>query len=568
LIDHGIRFSLVRGLLTAALLAVSLHPGAKDVSAQVVEETMVPRGRVRFQAFVKFEAWDQRFGRLPDGSEPLERLGDDLTDPTSLSLFPGMPTLQEIVRDVSGDGTFTPVMGSTDGRITQDLTGVDWGIDVGVFDWLTVGAVLPWVRPRTVVDVFFAPDSLGGNVGLNPTITAPTTVTSFLGSTLAADAASAANATTICAGGLTPACATAQALAQRAREFNSSVQSAYGATPFFPLSTSMAGMALDQAALALSADLVAAGLTGLSAMALATDLLTTDGFPLLTATPGSGIEAAALESRSGIYAPGDARLTARVRLLDNLTPRWTSPRAGTERAEDDPTMEAGAAQEFVEPREGAVRARDGGIGYRVTASFMAQLPTGTVEHPDVLLDIGAGKGTSAYEGGLFATVLFGRRFGVSTGGRYAVQGGASLVKRVAPPELVMPPVLTRTDVIWTPGFYVTFEVAPTLQISNALAIIGEYRFFQKGRDRVELLSPNPDLDPMVLSVESGIKTHQIGAGLRYDTVTPWMLGDAPRAVEIHLRLLTTIAGSGGHAPKSTRVEAGIRLFRRLWGPRH
>jgi hypothetical protein len=530
---------------------------------------MVPRGRVRFQAFAKFEAWDQRFGRLPDGSEPLERLGDDLTDPTSLSLFPGMPTLQEIVRDVTGDGMYVPVMGSTDGRITQDLTRVDWGVDVGVFDWLTVGAVLPWVRPRTVVDVFFAPDSLGGNVGLNPMITAPTTVTSFLGSTFAADAAATANATSVCAGGLTPACSTAQALAQRTREFNSSVQSAYGATPFFPLSGSPAGMALDQAALALSADLVAAGLTGLSAMALATDLLTTEGFPLLPAVPGSGIEATPLETRPGIYTPGDARLTARVRLLDNLTPRWTGPEPLDDRAlgESESNVDAGASQEFVEPREGAVPAREGGIGYRVTASFMAQLPTGTVEHPDVLLDIGAGNGNSAFEGGLFATVLFGRRFGLSAGGRYAVQGAASLVKRVAPPELVMPPVLMRTDVIWTPGFYVTFEVAPTLHLSNALAIIGEYRFFHKGRDKVELLSPNPDLDPMVLSVESGIKTHQIGAGLRYDTVTPWMLGDAPRAIEIHLRLLTTIAGSGGHAPKSTRVEAGIRLFRRFWGPR-
>jgi hypothetical protein len=44
-----------------------------------------------------------------------------------------------------------------------------------------------------------------------------------------------------------------------------------------------------------------------------------------------------------------------------------------------------------------------------------------------------------------------------------------------------------------------------------------------------------------------------------------MRGEAPRALEVHVRLLSTIAGSGGQVPKTTRVETGIRLFRRVWG---
>ncbi|MBW2460146.1 MAG: hypothetical protein JRH11_00780 [Deltaproteobacteria bacterium] len=568
--------------------------GAGALSAQVLNETMVPRGRIRVQAHAVFDAWDSRFGRSADGSESIEALGDDLTDPTSLSLFPGMPTLQNIVRDVTGDGGFSPVVGSTDGRITQDITRANWGIDVGVFDWLTVGAMLPWIRPRTALDVFFVPDSLNGNLGLNPTITAPASVTTFLGSTLAADAAAQANATTICAGGLTPACATAQALSQRAREFNASVQGAYGATPFFPLSSSTAGMALDQAAATLSADLVAAGLSGLSAMALATDLLSTEGFPLLPAVAGSGIQAAALESRPGIWAAGDIEVSARVRLLDNITPRWTATRTGEtglsgvgsgaarSGAESGTVGDVGtgsgnpgtpdgersaSTEEFIEPRAGAVLPSGGGIGYRVTASFKARLPTGTAEHPDILLDIGTGQGQTDFEGGMIATLLFGRRFGLTAGGRYGIQTSTSLIKRVAPLDLAMPPVSTRTDVIWTPGFYVTLEVAPTFHLSDALVLAGEYRFFHKGRDEFELVSPNPALDPTVLSIESGMKMHQIGGGLRYDTVTPWMLGEAPHPLELHLRLLTTIAGSGGHTPQSTRIEAGLRVFQRIWGPR-
>ena len=547
---------------------------APPLTAQVMDQTMVPRGRIRLQAHPTFESWDTRFGRLPDGSKTKEQLGDDLTDPTSLTLFPGMPSLQNIVRDVTGDGAYLPVLGRTDGRITQDITQVDWGLEIGLFDWLTLGAVLPWVRPRTVLDVHFVPDTENGNLGLNPTITAPASVTTFLGSTMSADASASANAATICSGGLTPECATAQALAQRMREFNTAMTGAYGATPFFPFASSPSGLALQQAATTLSADLIAAGLLGLHPMALGADVLSTEGFPLLPAVAGSGINAAALETRSGIYAVGDVEVSARVRLLDNLTPRWTEPIESGEavrRVEPDlgPESEASTRTDrFIEPPEDAVRAAVGRIGYRLVGSFMARLPTGAPDHVDVLLDHGTGQGQLDLEGGLFATLLFGRRIGLSVGGRYAVQGSTSLTKRVAPPELAMPPASTRAEVMWTPGTYLTIEAAPTLHLSGALTISGEYRFFHKGRDQYQLINPDADLDDAVLEVESGITMHQIGGGLRYDTVTPWMLGEAPRPMEIHLRLLTTIEGSGGHVPESTRIEAGIRLFKRFWGPRN
>ncbi|MGY8777483.1 MAG: hypothetical protein ACKVIN_05100 [Longimicrobiales bacterium] len=562
----------MRFRLFGALFAMLLS--APPLTAQVMDQTMVPRGRIRLQAHPTFESWDTRFGRLADGSKTKERLGDDLTDPTSLTLFPGMPSLQNIIRDVTGDGAYLPVLGTTDGRITQDITKVDWGLEIGVFDWLTVGAVLPWVRPRTALDVHFVPDTENGNLGLNPTITAPASVTTFLGSTMSADASSAMNAATICSGGLTPACATAQALAQRAREFNTSMTGAYGATPFFPFASSPSGLALQQAATILSADLIAAGMLGLQPMALGTDLLSTEGFPLLPAVAGSGIDAAALETRPGIYAMGDVELSARVRLLDNLTPRWTGPiESGESRAgsgsDRGPESEASTTtNEFIEPREGAVRPSEGGIGYRVVGSFIARLPTGSPDHVDILQDHGTGQGQLDLEGGLFATLLFSPRIGLSIGGRYAVQRSTSLTKRVAPPELAMPPASTRTEVMWTPGTYVTIEAAPTLHLSDALTISGEYRFFHKGRDQFDLISPDPDLDATVLEVESGVTMHQVGGGLRYDTVTPWMLGEAPRPMEIHLRLLTTIEGSGGHVPESTRIEAGIRLFKRFWGPRN
>jgi hypothetical protein len=516
-------------------------------TGSVVDETLVPHGRVRLQLGVIFSRWDTRFGRLPDGSEPLEKLGQDLTDPTSLSLYPGMPTLQDAVQNVTGLADFDPILGSTDGRVTQDITTIDFGASVGVFDWLTLGAVLPWVQTRTVIDQYFAPDSINGNLGLNPTISNRSGVDSFLGSAATADVLAAQNALTACAPGPSTACSDAQALSGRTSTFSSSMQSAYTATPYFPLVGSEAADALSQEAQQLSAELVAAGLSGLAPLALGTDVLTTDGFPLLPSVAGSGIEAAALQGRKFLYGAGDLELSARVRLLDNLTPEWST-------------------QETYPTERSALHAAGPWFRYQLTASFLTRLPTGMNEDPQILLDVGRSDAQMDFEGGATAMLRFGQKFGLSAGGRYGIQGSTTLVKRVAPLELAMPPVSTQREVTFDPGFYMVVGVAPIFHITDGLTVHGEYRFYHKGRDQFELVSPDPTLDPTVLEIESGIKQHQMGAGLRYDTVAPWREGSGGFPLEIHLRLLHTYAGSGGHTPQVTRVETGLRVFRRIWGP--
>ena len=522
------RLSLTTALLTTILAAPSL-------SAQALDQTMVPRGRLRLQASPIFWSWDTRFGRAADGSESTERLGDDLTDPTGLALFPGIPTLTQIVRQVTGDGAYDPVLGPTDGRITQEMTRIEFGGDIGVFDWLTIGAVVPWVRNRTAVDLIFRPDTINGNLGLNPTITDPGGVNAFLVSTMSADAAAQSNATSMCSGGPSAPCTSAQALATRTSGLNSSLQAAYAASPFFPLVGTTEGTALAQVATTLSADLTAAGLPGLSALTLANETLAADGLALLPTVAGANIDALLpLQTRKGLWAVGDVEVSARLRLLDNLTPSPGAP----------------------EP----------GFGYRVTGSFLARLATGTQEDPDVLLDIGTGDRQMDLQGGLAAQVRLGGRIGLAVSGYYASQGSTTLVKRVAPPELAMPPAATRREVKWQPGTFVGFDLSPALHLSSTLTLAGEYRFFQKRRDSFELVSPDQTLDPVVLALESGVKIHQVGGGLRYDTVEPWLRGDASRPIELHLRLLHSLKGSGGQTPESTRIEAGIRLFRRFWGP--
>ncbi len=520
-----------------ALLAALFFAGiyAPSAEGQAMDQTMVPRGQLRLQAHPIFTSWDRRFGVAPDGSPRIEELGDDLTSSNGADLFPGLPDLRSTVRDLAALPNYAPTLGPTIGRVQQEVTSIEFGGEVGVFDWLTVGVTVPWNQTRTVIDVLHSPDPVNGNLGVNPTISDASAVESFLTSASAARSASQANADAICAGGPGLACTNALDLAARTASFATGIASAYAATPFFPLIGTAAGDGLNQTLSTLNTELTSASLSTFLPLVLSNETLAAEGFALLPVIGATGIGAATpLETRQGLWALGDVAASARVRLVDNLTPTGDQP------------------ERF--------------YGYRVTTRFTVRLPTGTQEDPDVLLDIGTGDAQLDLEGGLAADLRLGRWFGVSTAAFFTRQGPTTLTRRVAAPGEVMAPATTRRDVRWSPGVMMGLDVAPHIRLSSTVSLHGEYRFLHKFRDEVELTVSDPTIDPVVLELESGLKLHQVGGGLRYDTVEPWLRGEAARPMEVHLRFLHAIDGSGGHAPKWTRVEAGIRLFRRVWGP--
>lgn len=522
----------MRRSLSATLLGLLLWVPALD--AQVLDHTLVPKGRVRLQASPVFASWDTRFGG-GSARDAEEELAGDFTDPTTLSLFPGIASLASAIQEATGS-PLDPVIGSTSSLIRQDITRIEFGGHVGITDWLTVGAVFPWTRTRSTVDVAFAPDSANVNVGLNPLLAAPSSVDLFLTSTGSAETASAGYASLQCASGPSPTCTAAQDLAARASSFDAAMAQAYVASTFFPLAGTAAGDALVQTAAQLDADLTAAGLPGLAAVALsANPLLAEEDLAALAVNPAAGFGyTLPLGTRQSLWSAGDVEASARLRLLDNLTPSgadWMAP----------------------------------GVGYRVTGSVLVRLPTGTPSDPDVPLDLGTGEGQLDVEGGLTATLRFGRRFGVTAGGAFGRQGSTIVTRRIAPPEQVLVPLERRAQLTWRPGSYWSGAIAPSIHLAPSITLAGEYRVFHKRRDEFELVTfPGPD--PTVLAVESGVKAHVVGGGIRYDTVDAWRRGDAGLPLEIHLRLLATVAGSGGQVPKATRLEAGLRLFRRLWGP--
>src|SRR5690606_33636665 len=163
------------------LVALTSLAGAGRADAQLLDERLVPGGRIRVSAIPSFTAWDQRFARPEEGSGRID-LGSDLSGASALGLYPGSGSLTDALRSISGDAAYAPTTGPVHGRVTHDVTRIDLGVHIGITDWLTMGAVRPRVKTRTMVDLAFMPDSVGGDLGLNPVLTDPAAVQVFLGS--------------------------------------------------------------------------------------------------------------------------------------------------------------------------------------------------------------------------------------------------------------------------------------------------------------------------------------------------------------------------------------------------
>jgi len=510
----------------ALVLALALL-GGHEARAQAIDDALVPRGRVRLEMTPVFTSWEERFGRTDQGAETREPLGADLTAPSADVLFPGAASLRAAVEAMTA-GPWTPVLGETNGRVSKDITRIEFAAHVGVLDWLTVGAVLPWTRTRAHVDVGFAPDTIAGDLGLQTGSSA-----AFLQELASASAGAAANATQVC--GTSPgsaACASASALASRASSFHGSAVTAYGAGPFFPLAGSTTATSLAQATTDLSADLVAAGLSGISVpMPFATERV--DELTLLTLPLSEpSLLMAPLGDVKGLWNAGDMEVSLTARVL-----------------------------------EGGLAAADGStrLSYRVLATLLGRLPTGAMDDADFAFDVGTGEGQLDLEARVSGALVVGSRVSLVAGARYGTQRPRTLVRRVAPPEQPLAPLATRAETRWDPGEYWAVEVAPGWRLSRELTLEGEYRVFRKYRDRFTASGGGTSFDTSVLEVESGVTLHEVGATLRYDTLTRWLADGTTRPLQLRGRLLHAVAGGGGQTPVTTRVEFSVRLFRRLWG---
>ena len=133
---------------------------------------------------------DTRFGERTEGGTLIdeeEPLGFDFSDAAvGTRLFPGLEALERNLETATGGPVAPLVLGSTRAVVTRDAVWLPIRVDLGVFDWLSVGGMVPFSRRRAEVAWTFRGD--GANAGLTPSVSDPSAVGDFLGGLALAEA--------------------------------------------------------------------------------------------------------------------------------------------------------------------------------------------------------------------------------------------------------------------------------------------------------------------------------------------------------------------------------------------
>jgi hypothetical protein len=514
------------GLLTLLLLA---GPKVAPAGAQSTEGILAPAGRLRLEVAPTLLLWDDRFGLREEGTELIEEQEPLAYDVVFGDLL-NLTAVDARFSAILGFPSLDLVLGSAAAKISRERNEVMLGAALGVFDWLTIGVNVPLVQSRTEVSFDFR------GIDLGPTPSGAATgafVASLASSAFQLDALRAA----ACPG---PQCAALTDLVARYGPFADELASAY-ADPLFLATGSPPAAALETrlAGFRSQAAQVAPGVTMPGTAPLAAPLTEAELLEILSAPPPGSALIAPLVTTMGPYKPGDVELTAALRLLQGAALRDS----------------AGAPARF---------------RYLLGATALVRLPTGEIDHPDVPLDGSRGDGQLDVELGGFADLRMGR-VGVQAEARHGTQQSRTLIRRVAPPENVMPTLETRREVRWTPGSYLDIEAAPRWHLTDEFALGAIYRRFTKDADQYEELAPLPDdasVEPAaVLGRETQATFNEVGLGVAYSTVNSWREGRANVPLDMHLSVRKAISGSGGATPAGWRLEASGRAFVRLWGAR-
>lgn len=516
------------------LLLAVVATGAGSSRAQETESPLSPAGRLRLDVAPTVFSWDSRFG-LRQGDEgtirETEPLAFDLTDPLGYAFFPGVPDLAATLRDVVDDPGLELPLGPSRAEVSAERIRLPFRLDLGVFEWLTVGVTVPLEKNRTEVTHVLRGDS--SQLGVTPAIGDEAGVSAFL-----ADVQRALDALRSAGG--------SPELEAELSGFLDGLLSAYRTSALFPAEGTTAGAALSDRLVQLNTGLQESGVDPVGpAVPLASAPLTgSEGVDELLTGPAFGY-LAPLEDVPGVWELGDVEAHAAVRLAGGVV-----------------RDSAGAPARLL---------------WEVGVGGLMRFPTGTPPDPDILLALGSGDGQTDIEGRLFANVRAGR-LGLWADGRYGVQHSTTLVRRVAPPEEVVVPAASRRTVEWTPGRYLQVSLAPRLHLTPELAFTASYRYFDKAADEyaetAEGAVPEepgfqgyvgPTWDASVLGRETARTVHEVGGGMIFSTVEAWREGRTSLPFEVRFVVRSTVAGRGGLTPKALITHLGIRVYRRLWG---
>ncbi len=515
-----------------ASVLVTLFLGLSVAGAGSQELPWLKGGRVSLDFAPFFWTWDQRYGIGPDGSTLVQPLGASLTaDPLGSTIIPTLRPLDASLAAALDNPLYHVRLGASRAVLDQARLVFPFRLDVGVTDWLTVGTMVPLVRPRMEIGFTLDADSLNADVGVSPQVTSQGDVNRFLGQFQAAlDGVQETHP--------------GDPTVVEAQNYLTALAQAYGQGTFFPLEGSATGALLQARLDRLRSALEALGAGGLPAtVPLAQDYLDREAFQeFITSTTG-GLAAFPLEDWTTLWSLGDIEVTASVRLLSGG---------------------------FQPDSLGNLP----WFRYQIGGGALVRLGTGQQADPNRFFEQSAGDGQNDYEGNVFGLVGLGSRLGAWGAFRYGIQTQGEVIRRIATPSEALPGAdrLARLD--WTPGNYRELDVNPRLYLNSAMSFGVRYHHWFKEADSYNLAAtlsggPPPESLPSasVLDLETEQNLRELGFTATYSSVEAFDRGEASIPVFIRVTYFRPMGGSGGMTPKGGRFQAGVTIYKTLWGGR-
>ncbi len=507
-------------------MALGLGLLAGEMRAQ--ELPWLSGGTVRLDFAPSFWAWDSRYGTGPDGTTRVEPLGLDLTaDPMGSEMLPHLRGLEASLQNAVADPAYRVRLGRSQAIVDQSRLILPFRLEVGVTDWLTVGAMVPLVRPRTELTFTFDADSLSADMGVSPQVTSPGVVSQFLSvfETVLSQARNAhPNDPDVAA----------------AEDFLEALSKAYAHGTFFPVSGSGVGDQLQQRLDHFRNAFGSLGVNGLpEVVPMAQAYLDLEEFQ--SYLTGEAMKAFPLQSWTRLWSVGDVELTAALRLLHG-----------------------GFARDSL----GEVSR----LRYQVGAGMLLRLGTGEQADPNRFLDQDPGDGQTDLEGSVFGLMEVGSRFGIWGQFRYGIQTEGEVIRRIAAPSETLPHAERLAALYRTPGDYRELDINPRVFLNPAMSFGVRYRHWSKGADshRLQALDPESlsDLDyppPELLDQGTEQTLRELGITGTFSTVDAFARGKTALPLYVRATYFRPLGGSGGQTPRGSRFEAGVTVYQTLWG---
>jgi len=297
-----------------------------------------------------------------------------------------------------------------------------------------------------------------------------------------------------------------------------------GRTPYVPLAGSRAGDELQRRYTRATGDPTPLPLPtrGLGPVQLDELLVASELSPL------------GIRSSAGAYRLGDAEIAAKAQLLGGTTEELSPYTTGT----------------------------------RLAVEGTLRLPTATGTEPDSVAKLVTDQGHAGVSGALFADVPLGSRFWVNANARVGVLFGRDVERLTWNPVEPWTGLGDTVTVRRDPGARLAASVAPTLRLTDQLALSARYGFATVGETRYDT---EPDPGSAVLAFvgleSTEAQTLQtLGVGLTYSTMSAYLERRTNIPLEVWLTYDTAVAGTGG-APDVGVVRVAGRIFLPAWGGR-